>query len=139
MGTYYFGLFCLERAFQMIEDTVNESEIKACPEDCIFDWERFHRHLDIAMAHLISETHCLPSRTSVMELAKYTNAKQQLQKQTDADEETTFEYKGIKILAKRWVPENTIIAIGPKASEVLDEMQKEIIEKGLKPIDGIKI
>jgi hypothetical protein len=53
--------------------------LKACPEECTFDWADFHNRLDIATAHLIEETKRLPSKTTLMEFLSYSYDKKLLQ------------------------------------------------------------
>jgi hypothetical protein len=62
-------------------------KVISCPEWCPFDWVQFHKDLDIAMAHAIEELSdpipgetWLPNKVSVMDFARYSNKKQQLQK-----------------------------------------------------------
>lgn len=57
-----------------------------CPKSCKFDWVDFHKKLDIAIAHLIDEAGAdtpgneyLPSKTPIMTLLEYSNAKKKLQ------------------------------------------------------------
>lgn len=54
--------------------------VKPCPKECVFDWKRFHRDLDIAMAHMIDEIEgFLPSQNDIMVLAEFSNKKRKFQ------------------------------------------------------------
>jgi hypothetical protein len=57
-------------------------KVKKCPEECKFDWKKFHRELDIAFAHFIEESplgvHGFSDKP-IMELLEFSNQKQQLQ------------------------------------------------------------
>lgn len=57
--------------------------IKPCPPECTFDWMDFHRKLDTAFAHFVEEYPELTafSDRPIIELLKYSNAKQKLQKE----------------------------------------------------------
>lgn len=57
-----------------------------CPKSCGFDWVKFHKDLDMAIAHLIDEADLntpgedyLPSKVSLMKFTEYSNAKRLLQ------------------------------------------------------------
>lgn len=56
--------------------------VTPCPKDCPFDWVDFHRKLDGAVAHMISESSypdiCLPTEVSVMDLMEYASQKKNL-------------------------------------------------------------
>lgn len=41
-----------------------------------FNWEEFHKNLDIALATMITETNALPSKTTLLEFLEYSNKKQ---------------------------------------------------------------
>lgn len=55
--------------------------ITACPDDCTFDWEQFHKDLDVALAHFIEETGSTPSGSTVMGFLQFSNRKQKLAKE----------------------------------------------------------
>ena len=43
-----------------------------------FNWIQFHKDLDVAMATMIMEDDVLQSKTTIMELAKFSNEKRKL-------------------------------------------------------------
>lgn len=53
--------------------------IKPCPKSCAFNWVAFHQQLDMALAHFIDEQDALPSKTDMVEFAKFSNGKKMLQ------------------------------------------------------------
>lgn len=60
--------------------------VKACPDNCTFDWADFHAKLDIALAHSIEESIGVPSQLTVLNFAHYSKAKKDEQdKKVDRD------------------------------------------------------
>ena len=46
------------------------------------NWKQFHKDLDLAMATMIEEENILPSRTSLMDFAEFSNLKRQTEEST---------------------------------------------------------
>ncbi len=50
----------------------DETKVKPCPDTCKFDWKKFHKDLDVAMAHMIEEFDgFLPSQAKFWDFVRY--------------------------------------------------------------------
>jgi hypothetical protein len=56
---------------------IDTSKIKPCPATCAFDWKKFHKDLDTAVAHAITEIPDFSLSSSVMDFIKYSFKKSQ--------------------------------------------------------------
>lgn len=59
-----------------------------CPPECTFDWEQFHKDLDTAISHMITDAKIstagdeyLPSKTSILKLAEYSRQHVDMEKE----------------------------------------------------------
>lgn len=56
-------------------------KVNPCPDDCTFNWTEFHKQLDIAVAHMITDAKIdtprekfAPSKASILQLLNYSVA-----------------------------------------------------------------
>lgn len=62
------------------EQPIKKLIVEACPAECIFDWADFHDKLDTAVAHMITESKIMPSKTSITSLLSFSNTKTHIHK-----------------------------------------------------------
>lgn len=54
----------------------DKSKVVPCPEKCTFNWQQFHKDLDVAMAHMIEEFDGFyPSKAKLWDLVEYSFVK----------------------------------------------------------------
>ncbi len=54
----------------------DKSKVVPCPEKCTFNWQQFHKDLDVALAHMIDEFDGFyPSKADLWDLVQYSFVK----------------------------------------------------------------
>lgn len=54
----------------------DKSKVVPCPEKCTFNWQQFHKDLDVAIAHMIEEFDGFyPSKAKLWDLVQYSFVK----------------------------------------------------------------